>query len=160
MYLLVLTILLSFSYFVILFVFSYFFKSELPKLTSRSFRSVIIIAVASIVSFIIAGIIPDPEISNRVLHGLGGGVIAFLVCFLAMKDSNISINKFQFFVMSSLIVTALGVGNEIAEFCAQSLGIGFIFSATPFDTWLDLVSNTVGLLIAAVCFVPFVSRKE
>jgi hypothetical protein len=160
MYLLALTILLSFSYFVILCVFSYFFKSELPKLAGQSLRSVIIIAIASITSFIIAGIIPNPELSNRVLHGLGGGVIVFLVCFLAMKDSNISINKFQFFVMGALIVTALGVANEIAEFFAQLLNIGFIFSATPFDTWLDLVSNTVGILIAAVCFVPFVPRKK
>lgn len=162
MYLLALTILLCFSYLILFFLFPYFFKGKLSKISVRSLRSIVIIFVASIASFIISEMIPDPELKNRVLHGLGGGFVAFLVCFFAARDSNVAITKFQFFILSTLIVTAMGVGNEIAEFFVQVYFpfIHFVFSAGPLDTWLDLVSNTIGIGVAAACFVPFIEKNK
>lgn len=162
MYLLILTFGLCFSYIILFFLFPYFFKGELPKISVRSLGSIAIIFVASITSFVVSEMIPDPELKNRVLHGLGGGFVAFLVCFLAARDSNVAITKFQFFILSVLVVTAMGVGNEIVEFFVQEYFpfIHFVFSAGPLDTWLDLVSNTVGILVAAVCFVPFINKNK
>lgn len=162
MYLLALTIGLCFSYFILFFLFPYFFKGELPKITHHSLRSVAIIAGASVASFIISELIPDPELKNRVLHGLGGGFVAFMICFLAVKDSKVTITKFQFFILSVLIVTAMGVGNEILEFFVQQYvpSLHFVFSAGPLDTWLDLMSNTAGILVASACFVPFINRNK
>lgn len=162
MYLLALTLGLCLVYFILFFLFPYFFNGTLPNITSRALRSVVIILIASGLSFVIAGMIPDRELGNRVLHGLGGGWVAFLICFLAVKDSRLSITGFQFFILSALIVTALGVGNEILEFFVQQYFsfIHFVFSVGPLDTWLDLISNTVGILVGAVCFVPFINRKK
>jgi hypothetical protein len=98
-----------------------------------------------------------PEFSNRVLHAYGGGFMAFLVCFLVVRDSKLSLTKFQFFIFSFLIVAALGVANEILEFFLQNYA-GMIFSSHINDTWYDLMSNTIGSLIATVCFVPCIKK--
>jgi hypothetical protein len=120
---------------------------------------VIIIGVLSIVSYWISFLIPDVQFSNRFLHAFGGGFLGFLVCFLAVKDNNLKIDRFRFFVFSFLIVIALGVANELMEFILQTY-THFIFSPTSTDTWLDLASNLVGIILAAAIFVPFVSRKR
>jgi hypothetical protein len=35
----------------------------------------------------------------------------------------------------------------------------FVFSTSSIDTWLDLLSNAVGMGAAALCFVPLVTTK-
>ncbi len=82
--------------------------------------------------------------------------MAFMVCFLVVKDSKLPVTKFQFLIFSALIATALGVANELLEFFLQHY-FGFISAASVTDTWLDLLSNTVGILLASICFVPFIS---
>ena len=84
--------------------------------------------------------------------------MAIVVCFLAIKDSGVRVRKFQFLIISILVATALGVMNEILEFFLQNY-FGFISSATVNDTWLDLISNTVGILIATTILTPFVDNK-
>lgn len=162
MYLILATFALCFSYFIIAIIFSLFFKNEFPVFTSKSFRSVSTILIASVITILIAISIPDPELSNRILHGLAGGFMAFFVCFLVVRDYKTPISTFQFFIFSALMVTALGVVNELAEFFIQHYTPFFhiVFSASPLDTWLDLVSNTVGILVAAVCFVPFINKNK
>ena len=111
----------------------------------------------SLGSFAISFSIADPEWSNRLLHALGGGFVAFFVCFLVARDSQIDITRFQFFVFSFLLVTAFGVGNEILEFAIQHY-LDLTFARDVADTWLDLVSNTVGVLVAAAIMVPFIHK--
>lgn len=116
------------------------------------------IIVATVVAVLIVVIIvPDPALSNRIQHAFAGGFAAFLVCYLVVRDLHIPLNQFQFVVFSTLIVTALGVGNELAEFVFQEYIpiFPFQFSETPIDTWLDLVSNTIGIVLGAICFVPW-----
>lgn len=76
-----------------------------------------------------------------------------IICFLVVRDSGLKIGRFQFFVFSAMIVTALGVGNEILEYYAQTY-FGIIAAATVDDTWLDLISNTVGICAAALLLIP------
>ena len=86
-------------------------------------------------------------------HGLGGGFLAFGVCFLAAKFSEVKLGRARFALFSFLLVTALGVLNEVIEFILQNY-FDFFFTAKVNDTWLDLISNWVGILVAGLIFVP------
>lgn len=90
---------------------------------------------------------------------LGGAFISYLACFLVVEDRNIKINKIQFFIFSALVVTTLGVGNELLEFFLQHY-THLVFSNDSLDTWLDLASNTAGIFIAALVFTPFINKEE
>jgi hypothetical protein len=159
MYLIAITVFLCIAYFVLVQFFSYFFEHKLAKIPSGAFLSLVIIAVLSFVGHIVSYSIPNPELGNRVLHAFGGGFMAFLTCFLVVKDIKLKISKFQFFILSMLIVTALGVGNELLELLLQTFKV-LVFAGHVYDTWYDLVSNTVGSLIAAVCFVPYINYRN
>lgn len=154
MYLALVALGLCVTYAVLFFFFPLFFREPLRRLSLRSLSS---IAVATLFYAIIVKLsydISDVEIGNRILHAFGGGFVAFFVCFRAAADSRVSSSRFQFFTLSFLIVSALGIVNEIAEYTLQNFA-GFFFATTANDTWLDLISNSVGALIAALCFVPF-----
>ncbi|MFZ2252730.1 MAG: hypothetical protein WAW13_00985 [Minisyncoccia bacterium] len=158
MYLVAISVSLCISYFVLFFLIPELFNQERRRrIELSSIKSVVLILLLSFFGYFIAFNISDIELSNRFLHGFGGGFMAFLVCFLVVRDSKVRINKFQFLILSILIVTTLGVANEILEFLLQNFA-GFTIAVTINDTWLDLVSNTVGSLLAAACFVPFVDR--
>ena len=147
------------TYFVLFFGFPLFFRVNSPSPGKASLKSILYIVLLSLLIHIISFSITDIALGNRILHAFGGGFLAFLMCWLVVRDTKIQITRFQFFVFSFLIVTALGVGNEILEFIMQSI-TGTIFAPTILDTWLDLCSNTVGALIAAACFVPAIGRKN
>lgn len=159
MYLLAITLSLCASYIGLHFLLPALLGKRASTLRVQSLASLGIIFVMSILGNSLAFTISHPEFGNRVLHGFGGGFMAFLVCFLVIKDSKLAINKFQFFVLSALIVTALGVMNEIAEFFLQNF-YGLHFSPNINDTWLDLMSNTAGILLAGLCLVPFINPKR
>lgn len=158
MYLFSVTLSLCLAYFILYFFLPKFFNIKLQKIEIHSLFSVAIIFIVSLVGYFIYFLIPDAELSNRFLHGFGGGFMAFLVCFLVVRDLKMPINKFQFAVISILIVTALGVANELLEFFLQVFA-GFTFAPDVNDTWLDLLSNTVGIIIAAFAFTPLVNKK-
>ncbi len=147
------------AYFVLLFLFPYFFKQSLPKVTSRSVQSLAYIVLVTSFFFILSAVVPNEELGNRILHSMGGGFTAMLMCFYAARDSKVVITRVQFFVFSFLLVTALGVGNEIAEFFGQYY-TSLVFAPTINDTWLDLISNTVGILLGAAVFVPFFKIRD
>lgn len=156
MYLLTVAICLCIAYLFFLFIFPIFFKEKGHPIELHIWRSVAIIFVCSLIGYGIALSIPNPDLGNRFLHTFGGGFMAFFTCFLVVKDRRLQINRLQFFIFSFLVVIALGVANEILECILQNSGI--IVAATSLnDTWFDLISNTVGALIASVVFVPFIT---
>ena len=95
MYLVFMTLSLCVTYFVIFNYSPLFFNTSAVKISSKSFKSVAFIASLSLLGYLIAFNIPDLELSNRFLHGFGGGFMAFLVCFLAIKDSKLPIKKLK-----------------------------------------------------------------
>lgn len=103
--------------------------------------------------------IRDIELGNRLLHSIGGGFAMFMVCYLSIRDSRLAIGPIRFFFFSLLVVTSLGVVNELAEFLIEQF-VEFEFARGAYDTWLDLLSNTVGLLLAASLFVPLFWRGQ
>jgi drug/metabolite transporter superfamily protein YnfA len=162
MYLLAISVCLVVAYFILGLVYGQFFNNKFPEFSSKSLFSVAAIFLLSILGYIFVFNIPDPEFSNRVLHAYGGGFLATLVCFLALRDTQININKFQFFVITISTVTTLGVGNEILEFYLQNYAGFTFFSTTPNSTWHDLISNLIGNIIGIgtlICFVPSKSSQ-
>lgn len=158
-YLIFLSIVITVSYFPIRLLFHYFFHgSKPPALNKRWFVSCLITFLLSLAVYIISSKISDQEIGNRIVHAFGGGFLAYLVCFFAAKDDRIKIDKLKFFIFSFMLVMTLGIGNEVVEYFLQN---HFDFSAAPHvnDTWLDLMSNITGALIAAICFTPFLPKK-
>ncbi len=157
MYLTAVILILCASYFVILELFSIFFDGKTVRPGPKAIRSVAIIFVLALLGYAVALYIPDLEWGNRVLHGFVGGFLTFLICFLAATDGAFRISRFQFFIFSALLVTSLGVLNEHIELFLQTY-IRLLFYSNPNDTWLDLISNTVGILLAGACLVPFLNK--
>jgi len=84
--------------------------------------------------------------------------LAFLTCVLATRDARVNVDRGRFILLALLIVTALGVGNELAELALQSL-TKFPFTDSLIDTWLDLLSNTTGALIA-IPLIPLLYKNR
>ncbi len=147
------------AYGVLFILFTAFFNQKISFPSSRSLLSLGWIFVASTLLFAISMSVRDPELGNRILHTFGGGFMSMLICFLVVRDSQLGISKFQFFIFSVLIVMSLGIANELLEFYLQMYA-HIIFATSIQDTWLDLASNLVGALIGSVCFVSFVGKKK
>ncbi len=57
------------------------------------------------------------------------------------------------------MVMTLGVGNEIIEFLLHNY-TGLQFSTAINDTWLDLVSNTVGAVLAGILLSKLIKEHS
>ena len=143
------------------YLFPLFFTGRRPINVGEKIspRVILLIIIVTLAIFSFTTRIQDPMIENRLQHALGGGFLAFFICFLAARSSGVKITRFQFFFFSFLIATALGVANEILEYFLQTY-TSLHFASSVADTWLDLVSNTVGILVATAIFLPFRRRLE
>ena len=159
MYLLLLTLGMGGVYVGLFSLFPYFFKNTHPALNRRSLYSILYIFLFSLLVYTVSFSLTDQNLGNRIMHTFGGGFLAFFTCFLAVRDSQLRIGKFQFFLFSFLIVISLGVANEIMEFILQN-HFNFIFSQTINDTWWDLTSNLIGALIASAILIPFIKKSN
>lgn len=142
------------TYFALYYMMPFLFEQRAAHLGKRSLYSLAIIFALTLVTLSLSASVADAEWSNRLQHAFGGGFSAFIVYFLAVKDSGVRITALQLFILGLLIVTALGVGNELIEFLGQTY-TNFIFATHINDTWFDLLSNTVGALFAALALAPF-----
>ncbi len=159
MYLVFLVIALSLAYIILSFLLSWFFTGKNPVFPKHSPYSVFAIGITSLLIILGTYLIPDIAIANRLLHALGGGFMAFFICFLVTKDINLPITKFQFLFISFLTVTSLGVANELAEGFLQNY-TSMVFAPTINDTWLDLASNTIGAMIGSIFFGALFKGKK
>lgn len=157
MYLLGLSFVYCIAYLILFFGIPFFFTNSLPKIYRYSMVSIVWILVFYFAVLVLSSVLLDPELANRILHTLGGGSLIVFVCFLAIKDSKTKINRFQFFTIAISVATLFGVANEIFEFILQN-HFGFIFANSINDTWLDLISNTIGAILASVCLIPFLKK--
>lgn len=147
-------------YFFLSYCLAWFFEWEVPKFKIHSsLRAIALIFIVALLVFTAMNIVQDRQLANRIEHAFGGGFLAFLVCYVVVRDMGRPITRFQFFVLSFLVVTALGVANEILEFFAQEY-FGVVLAKSLNDTWLDLISNTTGALIGAALFVPIIGRMK
>jgi hypothetical protein len=158
MYLLGLSIVYIAAYFVLFFGIPLFFGTARPEIKGRSIVSIAIIFVFYFVVLFVSGLISDPGLANRVIHTFGGGFLIVVTFFLAAKDCETSIGVFQFIVLGMSLAALFGVANEVAEYVLQN-HLGFVFADSVNDTWLDLISNTIGMSLATACLAPFVMKR-
>lgn len=123
-------------------------KKKINKQTLQK-KSFILIALSSVTIFSIVFLIKDPELANRFQHAIAGGFLVMLISYLAFKDSQVEINKLQIILLSALVVTFLGVLNEILEFIIQ-INTKLVFADNLNDTWLDLTSNFFGIMLGSI----------
>jgi hypothetical protein len=157
-YLSLVTIVMAISYFPIRYLLLYFFQTSKPRaIGSQWIVSCLAIIVFSLGVYIVSYAIPDLEWGNRIVHAFGGGFLAYMVAFLAAKDSGLAPDRVKFFIFTFMLVMTLGIGNEVVEYLLQNV---FNFTAAPHinDTWLDLISNIVGTLLAAGLFTPYLKK--
>lgn len=149
---------LGVSYFLLSFVFSRFFSQPL---TNKSLKKLYPVSIIVILSLIISAISHEMPVGpdNRFLHALGGGWMMVLVCFLAIKNLQFGISRFQFILVSALTATAFGVANELLEFFLENY-FGLIANVSLNDTWLDLLSNTAGITFALLVLTPFCKQRS
>ena len=92
---------------------------------------------------------------NFIQHSVGGGVAVGLVAIYFINSLKTDYpylkNLFFQFALFYALVCTLGVTNEILEFFLDYTGLG-IFSADRYDTWYDLVANTVGAMAVFMLF--------
>lgn len=157
-YLMATAIGLGLAYFPISFIFSRFFANSKALSLKKSVFSFVTIAALSVLISAVSLTMPHGP-DNRFLHAFGGGFMVVLVCFLSFKDHGFSMSRFQFGVISILLATAFGTGNELLEFFLQS-NYGLVANAGLNDTWLDLTSNTFGTFIALPLLLPFVTKSN
>lgn len=129
-----------------------------PPAQLNLYRTYALIASLSVGIHVLSYLIPSIELGNRFIHAAGGGFMGVLVCFLAVKHSGIVIDRTRLAVLCLLLVTTLGVFNEIAEFYLQYY-IGFVSAPHIYDTWLDLISNMFGYMVAVAALLPFHNPK-
>lgn len=156
-YLVAIALGLCVAYFLIFKVFSVFFGENNAGISGKAASSLAIIIIFAWLGYTVTFLIPDLETGNRVLHLFVGGFLGTLICFLVARDGGFRISRLQFFIMSLLIVTALGAFNEHIEYFLQTY-VRYLFYSNPKDTWLDLLSNTTGILIGNACLLPFLNR--
>ena len=159
MYLSLLVFSFCLLYLILLPLFAWFFGAPRPVFTRTTLWALGVVALACLVIFSFTFSLNDPIWRNRVQHGLGCGFLTFGICFLAAKFSEIKLSRARFALFSFLLVTALGVLNEVIEFVLQNY-FDFFFTAKVNDTWLDLISNWIGILVAGLIFVPLWRDKR
>ena len=139
------------AYAIFAYFFAWFFKAGPVRL---SMRSAVLVALAAVIGNALSTTVPDWQLANRVLHIFAGGVPAYLACILAARDAGVAAGRVRVILASALLVTALGAANEHVELALQYYW-QVRFAAGPLDTWFDLVSNTTGLVLAAIALWPF-----
>lgn len=135
-------------YIVLNYSFQFVFNKKVNKKSLKR-KSFYIILFAAIILFSMVFLISDTELANRFQHAIAGGFLTMLISYLSFKDSGVKLNKLQIILLSVLIVTFLGILNEIFEFFVQ-MNTNLIFASHINDTWLDLTSNMFGIIIGSV----------
>jgi hypothetical protein len=156
-YLIAITVGLCVTYVTLLNVLPLFFGKKQSALQYGSYKSIVGIITLSLLGYGLTLSIDDPELANRFLHAYGGGFMAFFTCFCAARDAHRGITRLQLCIFAFLVVGMLGIMNEIIEYVLHVYG-HIVFVEDMFDTSLDLISNTIGSIVALILFAPIHGR--
>jgi len=142
---------LSFLTYVVLrvgcvFVFPHSVRSVSPR---RTLFIALVLALVQGVLYCASFLIASDFWENRFLHAVAGGAFGVLLVHTALREARVILTKMQYVAIVVPVVSFFGVGYEIAEFLATII-FGFEFQFTRYDTWYDLVSNTVGIMGATL----------
>lgn len=126
-------------------LFTAFFDKERFPQWRIAVHSLGWVLAALAIAFFFSYSLTDLWWANRVQHALGGGAVAYFMCWRIANDARLSLSRLKTLVFCFLVVMALGVANELVESLLQQY-TSIIFASDTSDTWLDLWSNTIGAL--------------
>lgn len=119
---------------------------------------IVIILCVLILMLVWVSIIPDPEWWNRFQHAFWWGFLIVLIFYLSTKNSGVILTKFQFLSLWMLLATMFWVVNEIIEYFMQA-HLNMVFSTQLYDTWLDLIANTIWASFGVSIFASLLPKK-
>lgn len=98
--------------------------------------------------FFISWYLPSPLIQGEntafTTHFVGGGMFSGLLWFYIRKHLSIKLSLLQDLLAIYTLASALGVANELFELAVSQFSI---VDLEPFDTWWDLLANTLGAVL-------------
>lgn len=148
LYLVLITVGMIVVYSVLYVLFQKLFTTKYRGFSRASIVSICTLTILSVLAYYISfNFFSDPVLGNRFLHAFGGGFVLFLVINAALEDAKIRLGRLVLFVVGFMIVTLLGLFNEVLEAFLQQ-HVDFVFAPNLTDTLLDLVSNTIGFVVA------------
>jgi predicted neutral ceramidase superfamily lipid hydrolase len=105
-------------------------------------------------------LLPSPlihgENTNFTTHFVGGGIFTGLIWLFLKLNYRPKLKPLVELASLYLLVSGLGVANELFEFAANALGI---LNIPGTDTWWDLFANTLGALTFWICYKAWSFRK-
>jgi hypothetical protein len=116
-----------------------------------------IIALAIALSY--ADVHLNTGYSNFLLHFFGGGVVSVLWWRYFNTHFLLARTWLQDFMYVWALVCMMGVANELFEFFLDST-LGYQFSFDRYDTWWDLVANSLGAIVGWVSTYSFEKNKS
>lgn len=81
-----------------------------------------------------------------------------MTMFLSLRDAKVNVSFWKSAILVFLLTTTFGVFNEILEFIGQKYTT-IVFANSIEDTWLDLTSNTIGILIGIFISLLFINKR-
>lgn len=95
---------------------------------------------------------------NFVEHALGGGVPSAFMLAALLAAQKRKFTWLQELVLLFFFVSGTGALSELLEFAGDELTT-FQFSIDRFDTWYDILANSLGALVGWVC-IRFGSKQH
>lgn len=120
----------------------------IPQKHPRIF-SVCLVGITSLSFASLSVLFPESALGNRIQHAVGGGALVVLIVLLVVSESGWRLTRLQFFILAVLSASTLGVAYELLEFLGEIV-TPIVFQTAQYDTWLDLLSNSVGAVGAAL----------
>lgn len=131
----------------------------MARLTGRGQVSRAPLFVASVL-FFISWYVPSPLLrgvdTNFMTHVVGGGLFTGFLWLYLSRALGAKQNWWQSLIMMYVLVSALGVANELFEFAAVEAGWAHI---GPSDTWWDLLANNLGVFVFWVGYRMYAALK-
>lgn len=128
------------------------------KFTGKKPAPRALLFIASVL-FFISWYLPSPDIQGQytafTTHFVGGGMFSAFLWLYIKKQLAKDYSWWQDLVAIYLLVSALGVANELFELLVTQLHLAKI---TPTDTWWDLLANTLGALLVWLVYTIFRKR--
>jgi hypothetical protein len=120
------------------------------KLTSHSWRLVGIGVMVSMIAIITIRFLPSyGRGENFIEHAIGGGVPSAFMLAALLTATKHRFTWLQELALLFFFVSGTGSLNELLEFLGDEL-TAFQFSIDRFDTWYDILANSLGALVGWV----------
>lgn len=142
-------------------VVTYFVLPHLIAALSRKPARADVILLAACLAYFVAWYLPSPLIHGEdtafTTHLIGGGIFSGLLWLYTKRQLGWHLSSALELVSLYIVVSALGVANELAELLLVQRGV---INLTLADTSWDLLANTLGAILFWLGYKFFTISKK